>query len=109
MAEQDFLAQIRQAEKEAADSITAALEIARQNIQDARNKAAECLSEAYAAAQHIQQDLINKAEQQADMIRTDAEEKAGLATSRMVSDTESKVEQAARLVAERIVSDRGNR
>lgn len=109
MAEQDFLAQIRATEKQAADSIENARAAARSRQDDARDRAAELISQARSEAAHIQQLAIEQATVEAERIMADSSRTTQADIELLKAQSAGRLELAAAKIAERIVNDRGNR
>lgn len=109
MADLNFINQIRDTEQLAADTVSQALENARQLQDNARQQAAEMIREARDAAALQQKALLADAAVQADRILEDARSQSA-ATAEARSDLAGEIlEKAARQVAERIVSDNAHR
>ncbi|MBP8989722.1 MAG: hypothetical protein KBG64_05825 [Clostridia bacterium] len=99
----DFLTQIRQTEQEAARLVEEAGLKARQIIKDAMNEAEARLNIARAEAGREQQELIRRAEQEAQSIRESAIRQSKDEIDQLTLQSEGKIDQAARLIAERVV------
>ena len=109
MAEQDFLARIRAAEKQAADSIEDARAAARSRQDDARDRAAELISQARNEAARIQQLAIEHATVEAERVMTESNRTTRTDIEQLKAQSAERLELAAARIAERIVNDRGNR
>ena len=109
MAEQDFLVRIRTAEKQAADLLEQARMSARAIQDEARERAVELISLARLDAARTQQAAVESARIEAEQIQRESllETESGIIRLRQAST--ARLEQAARLVAERIVGSRGDR
>lgn len=109
MAEQDFLARIRATEKQAADSIENARVAARSRQDDAKDRAAELISLARNEAAHIQQLAIEQATVEAERVMADSSRSTRAEIEQLKAQSTDRLERAVVRIAERIVSDCGNR
>lgn len=98
MVDQDFIGQIRAAEKQEDELINTARDNAAIAIEEARNKAAEMLSSARAQADEEQRELLDSATRQAAAIEQEAVE------SDNTTDDDTDLHEAVAAVAGRIVN-----
>jgi vacuolar-type H+-ATPase subunit H len=98
MVDQDFIGQIRAAEKQEDELISTARDNAAIAIEEARNKAAEMLSSARAQADEEQRELLDSATRQAAAIEQEAVE------SDNTTDDDTDLHEAVSAVAGRIVN-----
>lgn len=104
MGEHDFLIDLRATEQQAADLIDQARENARKQLEQTREEAAGMVTRSRTEAARIQKQLLTAAELESSMITSQSEEKSRISATINSSETAVHLEQAARLVAERIVS-----
>lgn len=98
MVDQDFIGQIRAAEKQEDELISTARDNAAIAIEEARNKATEMLSSARAQADEEQRELLDSATRQAAAIEQEAVE------SDNTTDDDTDLHEAVAAVAGRIVN-----
>ena len=109
MAEQDFLARIRATEKQAADLVEQARSTARLKLDEARDRASELIGQARIEASQLQQAAIEAATVEAEQLLNVSAQHTRDTIDQLKTETIGRLEQAAARLAERIVSDHGNR
>ncbi len=109
MADLKFLDEIIGTEQQAADLVKQASDQAKGRVDKARTQAADIIRQGRETASDVQKEMIGKAESEAEQIVSQSRLKA-LAKAKASSKTaEDRLDIAARLVAERIVSDHARR
>lgn len=109
MAEQDFLARIRATEKQAADMIEQARSAVHLKQDEARDRASELIGQARIEALQLQQAAIEAATVEAEQLLNVSARHTRDDIEQLKTETADRLAQAAARIAERIVSDHGNR
>ena len=104
MTNSTILDQIRLTEKEAAQLISKAHEDAQTSQEAARLEIAGYLDEARAEAARICQTILADAEEQAKAIASEAASASDMHVREITGSVEGRLDQAAQVVSERIVS-----
>lgn len=109
MADLNFLSKIKETEQNAAGLVSDAVSNARLMQDNARQQAAEMIRLAREDAATAQQTVLAYAAAQAEKILREAREQTAAAAGSRMAATGDTLENAARTVAERIVSDNAHR
>jgi vacuolar-type H+-ATPase subunit H len=109
MADLKFLSQIRETEQQAADLLSQAAESSRLMLENTRHQSGEIIRVAREEALLWQHQQIEHAEAEAMQIITLARSLAEETAARESAVSANRLEEAARLVAERIVYENAHR